>query len=209
VNQRQVNSVGAIILSAGESRRMGTPKALLPFRGQTFLEGLVNRLQVHCDPVIVVLGHDADRIRSAIPAATKVTVNPNYALGMLTSLQCGLRAIPGSISHAVFTLVDHPNPAGDTILSVVNAPPAPVVIPRFEGRKGHPVRLSRAVIEELLALPPGAKPTDVLYRHVADTRFLDTGDPGVVDDIDDRAAYDEFMARSLLSRDRMGAIVDP
>lgn len=77
----------------------------------------------------------------------------------------------------------------------MNAPPAPVVIPRFRGRKGHPVRISRAVIEELLALPPGSRPTDVLYRHAGATRFLDTDDPGVVDDIDDRAAYDELMAR--------------
>jgi molybdenum cofactor cytidylyltransferase len=211
-----VNPVAAIILSAGESRRMGTPKALLQFRGQTFIEGLIARLQVHCAPVVVVLGHDAERIRCEMGPAAQVVVNRNYTLGMLTSLQCGLRALPEQVSYAVFTLVDHPDPAGATIAAVVNAPPAPVVIPRFEGRKGHPVRLSRVVIEELLALPPGAKPTDVLYRHVDATRFLDTADPGVVDDIDDRAAYDELMARSgesdptpILSRDRKGAVVDP
>jgi len=179
---------------------MGTPKALLQFRGQTFLDGLIARLQTQCDPVIVVLGHDAGRIRSEIAwvsvrVAARVVVNSNYALGMLTSLQCGLRALPEQISHAVFTLVDHPDPSESTIAAVVNAPPSPVVIPRFQGKKGHPVRLSRTVIEELLALPSGAKPTDVLYRHVAATRFLDTDDPGVVDDIDDRAAYDELMAR--------------
>jgi molybdenum cofactor cytidylyltransferase len=194
-----VNQVAAIILAAGESRRMGTPKALLQFRGQTFLDGLIARLQTQCDPVIVVLGHEADSIRRSIPAAiaaaVRIVVNPNYPLGMLSSLQAGLRALPEEVLHAVFTLVDHPNPAGATIAAVVDAPAAPVVIPRFEGRKGHPVRLSRPVIGELLALPPGAKPTDVLYRYVAATRFLDTDDSGIVDDIDDREAYDEFMAR--------------
>lgn len=175
---------------------MGTPKALLQFRGQTFIEGLIDRLQSQCDPVIVVLGHDAERIRPASNRATLVTVNSNYTLGMLSSLQCGFRALHGEVSYAVFTLVDHPNPSPATIAAVLNAPPSPVVIPRFEGRKGHPVRLARAVIGELLALSPTAKPTDVLYRHVAATRFLDTDDAGVVDDIDDRAAYDEFMARS-------------
>ena len=198
-----MNPVPAIILSAGESRRMGTPKALLPFRGQTFLDGLIARLQILCDPVIVVLGHDADRIRPAITAPVRIVVNPNYPLGMLSSLQCGLRAVPEEAPYAVFTLVDHPNPAAATIAAVVQAPPAPVVIPRFEGRKGHPVRLSRTVIGELLALRPGAKPTDVLYRHVAATRFLDIDDSGIVDDIDDRAAYDEFMARCGESRARV------
>lgn len=189
-------AVAAIILAAGESRRMGAPKALLHFRGQTFLDGLIARLEAHCHPVIAVLGHDAERIRSAVAAAADYVVNPNYALGMLSSLQCGLRALPEPVSDAVFTLVDHPDPAGTTIAAVVNEPAAPVVIPRFEGRKGHPVRLSRAVIEELLALPPTARPTDVLYRHIAATRFLDTGDPGVVDDVDDPAAYHAFLARA-------------
>ena len=201
-----MNQTPAIILAAGESRRMGTPKALLQFRGRTFLEGLIARFETHCDPVIVVLGHDAELIRSAagVPyASARFVVNPNYALGMLTSLQCGLRSLPEHAAHAVFTLVDHPDPADTTITAVVNAPPAPVVIPRFAGRKGHPVRLSRRVIEELLVLPPGDKPTDVLYRHVAATRFLDTGDAGVVDDIDDRAAYHD-----LLGRDRKGAVAE-
>jgi molybdenum cofactor cytidylyltransferase len=195
-----VKQAAAIILAAGESRRMGTPKALLDFEGRTFLDGLIARLQSHCDPVVVVLGHDADRIRSAIASPALFVVNHDYALGMLTSLQCGLRALPEHVPHAVFTLVDHPNPAEATVAAVVNAPEAPVVIPRFEGRKGHPVRLSRGVIGELLALPPDAKPTDVLYRHLAATRFFDTGDAGVVDDIDDGEAYHEFLTRCGATR---------
>ncbi len=194
-----MNETPAIILSAGESRRMGTPKALLNFRGRTFLDTLISQLGLYCHPVIVVLGHDADRIRSASTASSasaRVVVNPDYPLGMLTSLQCGLRAVPASASHAIFTLVDHPDPSASTLAAVVNAPPAPVVIPRFAGRKGHPVRLSRLVIEEILALPPDAKPTDVLYRHLAATQFLHTEDPGVVDDVDDRAAYHELLTRT-------------
>ena len=186
----------AIILAAGESTRMGTPKALLPFRGRTFLDGLIARLEIACRPVIVVLGHDADRIRATLPPTVAVVINSDYPLGMLSSLQCGLRALEPQIAQAVFTLVDHPDPAGSTLHGVVHAPPAAVVIPRYQGRKGHPVRLNHTVIHELLALPATAKPTDVLYRHLPGTHFLDTSDPGVVDDVDDRAAYHELLARS-------------
>jgi molybdenum cofactor cytidylyltransferase len=186
----------AIVLAAGESRRMGSPKALLEFRGETFLDRLTRKLAVHCSPVIVVLGHAASAIRAAAHFPAQFVVNPDYPLGMLTSLQCGLRAVPVDCTAAVFTLVDHPDPAETTLTSVLDAPEAPVVIPRFEGRKGHPVRLSRPVIDELLSLPSTAKPTDVLYRHLPATLFLDLDDAGIVDDIDDRQAYDAFLARA-------------
>jgi molybdenum cofactor cytidylyltransferase len=193
-------STAAIILAAGESRRMGTSKALLQFRGETFLDGLIAKLHPHCELVIVVLGHGADEVRTATRGKARFVVNPDYSLGMLTSLQRGLREVPEECAQAVFTLVDHPNPADATIAAVAGAQLfdfAPrVVIPRFAGRKGHPVRLSRDVMEELLALPSTAKPTDVLHRHLAATLFLDLEDPGVVDDIDDRKAYQELLART-------------
>ena len=191
-----VSPPGAIILAAGESRRMGAAKALLRFQGQTFLEGLIAKLQKFCDPVVAVLGHHAEEILSATSRNVRFVVNPDYALGMLTSLQCGLRALPEVTRYAVFTLVDHPNTSDATIAAVAGAPEAPVVIPRFRGRKGHPVRLSRAVIDKLLQLPPDAKATDVLHGYVAATRFLEPDDAGIVDDIDDRCAYEELLARA-------------
>jgi len=175
---------------------MGTPKALLPFRGETFLDGLIGKLEVCCAPVIVVLGHRAEEIRGGVRRDARFVVNADYMLGMLTSLQCGLRSVPSGCSHALFTLVDHPNASEQTIAAVLNASDAPVVIPRFGGKKGHPVRLSRAVMDELLTLPASAKPTDVLYRHVDATRFLDLEDRGIVDDIDDAQAYEELLARA-------------
>jgi len=186
----------AVILAAGESRRMGRPKALLPFQGETFLDGLIDKLSRHCDPVIVVLGHRPEEVRGGVRSAAQFVINADYARGMLTSLQCGLRAVPPDCARVVFTLVDHPNPNAATLAAIIQAPDAPVVIPRFAGRKGHPVRLSREVAGQLLDLPPDAKPTDVLYRHLAATRFLDLDDPGVVDDIDDPQAYEELLERA-------------
>jgi molybdenum cofactor cytidylyltransferase len=190
------SKIAALILAAGESRRMGSPKALLPFQGETFLDGLIAKLGKYGDPVIVVLGCGAERIRSAISREARFVVNADYALGMLTSLQCGLRAVPAESTYAMFTLVDHPNPSAGTLAAVARAADAPVVIPRFGARRGHPVRLSRAVIDELIALPPDAKPTDVIYRYRDATLFLDLEDAGIVDDIDDRGAYEAFLARA-------------
>ena len=188
--------IAAIILAAGESRRMGTPKALLQFRGETFLDRLIGKLGAQCDPVIVILGHGAETLRAGVHRQAQFVVNADYARGMLTSLQCGLRAVPADGRPVVFTLVDHPNPADATIRTVAQTDQkADVVIPRFEGRKGHPVRLSRRVMDELLSLPASAKPTDVLYRHLDGTHFLDLDDPGIVDDIDDPGAYRELLAR--------------
>jgi molybdenum cofactor cytidylyltransferase len=190
--------IAALILSAGESRRMGSPKALLTFQGETFLDRLIGKLQAaNCAPIVVVLGHNATRIRSRVrrPGA-QFTLNPDYARGMLTSLQCGLRAVPGDATHVLFTLVDHPNPATGTLAALTHAPDAPVAIPRYRNRKGHPVRISRIVADEILALSPNETAKDALERHLADTLFLDLEDPGVLDDIDDPAAYRDFLARA-------------
>jgi molybdenum cofactor cytidylyltransferase len=188
-------NIAAIILAAGQSQRMGTPKALLQLNGESFLDTLIRKLQSQCHPVIVVLGANAPAIRSATNGSANFIVNAEYMQGMLTSLQCGLRALPEPCTHTVFTLVDHPDPAMQTVEAVTHAAPAPVVIPRFERRKGHPVRLSRLIISELLELRPPAKPTDVLYRHLQSTLFLDLDDPGIVDDVDDPEEYSKLLAR--------------
>ncbi|HXJ44917.1 MAG TPA: NTP transferase domain-containing protein, partial [Bryobacteraceae bacterium] len=85
-------SIAAIILSAGESRRMGRAKALLPFRGGTFLSVLAETLGRFADPVIAVFGFDGERVAALAPPGVVATINHNYRDGMLTSLQTGLRA---------------------------------------------------------------------------------------------------------------------
>ena len=177
---------------------MGTPKALLRLRGETFLECLVRKVQdAGCAPVIVVLGHGAALIRSSIPRVdVQFALNSDYSRGMLSSLQAGLECVPESASHVLFTLVDHPDPAPETLSQLVGAPEAPVVIPRHLGRKGHPVRIARSISKELLALPTDATAKDVLNRHLDATLFFDLDDPGIVDDIDDPAAYDGLLART-------------
>lgn len=177
----------AIILAAGASTRMGTPKANLPFRGGTFLSHLTARLSAHCNPVITVTG--------AIALASGQHVfNADWQQGQLSSLQCGLRALP-PVDSAIFTLVDHPDPADATIAALLNSV-ALIAIPVYNGRKGHPVFFQSALIPELLALPQTASAKEVFRRHIASTEYIPVNDAGVTDDIDDPTALAAFRART-------------
>jgi len=187
-----------LILAAGESRRMGSPKALLPYQGESFLDRLVGLFAARLNSVIVVLGAGAEEIRSHAARAATFVVNADYRTGQTSSLQCGLRALPPDAGGVLFTLVDHPAVAPATLDALLaGAPGALVRVPRYQGRRGHPVWFSREIVPEFLALEPAAAARDVVRAHAAETRFLDLDDPGITADIDDPAAY-----RSLLEAAR-------
>jgi molybdenum cofactor cytidylyltransferase len=192
--------IAVIILSGGASRRMGTPKALLQFQNETFLDRLIRLFSAVCDPVIVVVGEHADKIRSAIERGPGVlfAINPDPERGMLSSLQCGLALVPPDADAAMFLPVDHPHLDSSTLEAIADrfeADRAPVIVPVYAGEHGHPVCIARELITELLALPPEAKASDVIHRHVAQTVYIEVADPAVVTDVDDPAAYADLLAR--------------
>jgi molybdenum cofactor cytidylyltransferase len=172
---------------------MGSPKPLLRYRGQTFIDTLIGLLAARCSPVIVVLGSKADQIRSGVASDAAFVFNPDYLTGQTSSMQCGLRALPATAEGVVFTLADHPAVAASTIDALtaehIRRPLPLIRVPRFAGRRGHPVWFSRAIVAEFLALPADGAARDVVYSHTAETEYLDVDDPGVVADIDDPAAY--------------------
>ena len=187
--------LGGIILSAGESSRMGRDKALLSYHGSTFLNHIVSLFVSRLDPVVVVLGHHAEPIRSTLKLSRKsqVVINDHYKLGMLSSLQEGIRAMPSGTGAAMFTLVDHPAVEAatlDRLIAEWRQTQAALVIPRFEERRGHPVIASRAILDELLRLPSDASPKSVVQLHRERTRFVDVEDPGVLRDIDLPSDYE-------------------
>lgn len=196
--------IAGIILAAGRSSRMGSPKALLEYRGETFVNRLVRVLSGACDRVIVVLGYHAEAIGTRVEGAT-IVVNPDPSRGQLSSLQTGLRAAPEDAEAVLFTPVDSPSVEPATIARVVDAfrsrdDNTLLVIPRFQGKRGHPVCAAREVIAELLALPATSRAKEVVNRHEARTAYINVDDPGVLADIDDPAAY-----RSLTGLDLTGS----
>jgi molybdenum cofactor cytidylyltransferase len=172
---------------------MGTPKALLDYRGETFLGRLIRVLGAVCDPVIVVLGYHADQIREATSARAQFVVNPDPARGQLSSLQTALGEVPGDAEGFLFMPVDSPAAEPATIERIVEAfrgeEKPLLVIPRHEGLRGHPVCARRELIAEFLALPAEGRAKEVVRRHADRTCYLDTGDAGVLSDIDDPEAY--------------------
>ncbi len=188
-------SVAGLILAAGESRRMGTPKALLEYRGETFLDRLIGLFAEICSPVIVVLGAEAEAVRAGArraPAAVFV-VHPNFREGQFSSLQCGLRAVPPGAEGVLVTLVDHPAVKRGTLARLL-AGSAPLRIPRHAGRRGHPLYLSASLIPEFLALAPQASAREVLNHHQAELEYVDVDDRGVLEDIDEPRDYQRLTA---------------
>lgn len=187
-------SVAAIILAAGESRRMGRPKALLPFRDGTFLTVLAETLGHDCSPVYAVFGFDAERLMAHAPASVIAVENPDYQQGMLTSLQAGLRAMPVLPERVLFTLVDHPALDSRTVRELLRSD-AELAIPRYRGKRGHPVIMRRAIAREVMAEPVTSKLNHVMDRHCAEIHYIDVDDPGVCEDIDDPRLYQDMLAR--------------
>jgi molybdenum cofactor cytidylyltransferase len=189
--------IGAVILAAGASRRMGSPKALLTYRGETFLNRLIRVYSEVCDPVVVVTGYHAHQIReSAGPA--RMVQNPDPERGQLSSLQTGLQALPAELEGFLFTPVDSPAVDESTVRLLIaafraRAAETMFVIPRFEGKRGHPVLAAPELIREFLDLPLTAQAKDIVHQYVPRTQYVDVNDPGILADIDDQEAYRQLV----------------
>jgi molybdenum cofactor cytidylyltransferase len=190
----------AVVLSAGESSRMGSPKALLPIDGQTFIEKIVAALkQTLVAKVVVILGHNAEEMKRRIEhLPVEILVNPDYKLGQLSSLQVAVRRLEsgtdcdGMLVH----LVDHPYIDAklvDIMIERFHASGKLIVLPRHGAKRGHPVIFARKLFGELLAAPMDEGAKAVVNAHRDDTLEIDTQDSGVTVDIDTPELYRQHV----------------
>jgi molybdenum cofactor cytidylyltransferase len=190
--------IAGLILAAGESRRMGRDKALLTYRGKTFLETIISNLRAAgIDKITVVLGHHADAIQRAVNlAGVRVVVNQDYQRGQTSSLQAGLASVAQDSPEAVILcLVDHPAISREVIAKLVEsceATRAPVLIPTYRGERGHPVVISQSLFAELLALPSGQPANSVIRKYRGITTFVEVTDRGILLDVDDPETYERM-----------------
>lgn len=186
--------IAGLILAAGASRRMGSPKALLDYRGETFIDRLIRIFSGVCEPVIVVLGHHAETIRAQTQGRAEFVNNPDPERGQLSSLQMALAVLPPEVEGFLFTPVDCPAVAAETVSQLVQTfaqrdGETLLVIPRHNGRHGHPVCATRSLIPEFLALPPTSQARELVRKYASQTQYVDVQDAGVLQDIDDPEAY--------------------
>ncbi len=173
---------------------MGTPKAMLDAGGRTFIERVV---EVHraagCSRVLVALPTlDGPVAAKALEAGAQVVMNPAPEEGPIGSLRAALRILDDSVDGISFCPFDHPLLHEDTLrilIDMFQQSQAPLVVPTFNGKSGHPVLFGRELFDELLhdALPEGAR--TVGHRHIDDTASVPVDDEGTVIDIDDMTAY--------------------
>jgi molybdenum cofactor cytidylyltransferase len=182
----------AIILAAGESRRMGQPKQLLPFAGQTMLQCVIDAFDV--DETLVVVGHRTDEIARSIHGA-KVVPNPNYKAGMFTSVRAGLRALPAGTKLVLLGLCDQPRLKRTTVEKLVREFSGRILIPTFKGRQGHPLLFEARYAREILAMDETLTLKHFLANHPDEIARSPVTDEGVLIDIDDRATYDREVRR--------------
>jgi molybdenum cofactor cytidylyltransferase len=195
--------IAAVVLAAGESSRMGRPKALLPIEGTSFIERIVAALQrTEAAKIVVVLGHNAASLREKI-ARLPVTfiVNPDYKKGQLSSLQAAIRYLlslpePERPEGMLVHLVDHPYIDAelvDIMIRRFRESQSLIVVPRCGARRGHPVLFSAALFGELLDAPVDQGAKAVVNAHREETLEIETDQAGITIDIDTPEEYRQHV----------------
>ena len=194
-------SIAGVVLAGGRSSRMGSPKALLDFRGQPFVVRILEALEaLEVKTRIVVVGPDAPRIRPALAGHECLIVeNNDVDAGPIASLRAALRALetvrpsatlawPVDLPHVRVTTVER-------LLEAFRRTPAPAVVPTFAERRGHPVLWGAGLFEELLtsesATQHGARA--VLGAHAAEIGQVAVDDPAVIDDLNTPEDYERLV----------------
>ena len=181
--------MSAIVLAAGASTRMGRAKALVPLAGRPLLAHVLSSVRrSRAQDIVVVLGHDAERIRREVPLdGARAVMNPRYAEGMSTSIRAGVQAAtPGSRAFLV-VLGDQPLVAPDTFDALIDrwsATGAKILIPTFRGARGNPVLLDRSLSAEIDGITGDQGCRAIFPGHSKDISEVEVDDPGVLIDVD-------------------------
>ena len=194
----------AILLAAGESRRMGQPKALLPWQGTSLLAHQVASIRsAGVDRMVVVLGHRADELKGELEGINGVSwaLNPDYLQGKTTSVKVGVSA--AEVDQADFLLilnVDQPRSA-DTIRALLELHRERdylITIPEYHGKGGHPIILDSSLLDELREIDEetlGIKA--VVRRHAEATRRVNVATPEVLWDLNTPEEYQAALEAGL------------
>ncbi len=186
--------INAIILAAGQSKRMGKPKPLLRFNDQTFLEQIISVLKhSDVDRITVVLGAEADTIRKSVDlTGTNIVINQDYQRGQLSSLTAGIKESPEDTEAILICLVDNPFITEEVVNKIVQTfkeTNNPIIVPVFDKERGHPTLFSRSLFNELLSAPEEEGARHVLYSNEEKILELEVSEHGIRIGIDTQEDY--------------------
>jgi molybdenum cofactor cytidylyltransferase len=186
----------ALLLAAGESRRMGQLKALLPWQGDTLLGHQISALRESgVDRVVVVLGHQADRLKPTLDGRDGVewVLNPDYLRGKTTSIKAGLSSVKeGQLDALLILNVDQPRSSSTIrhLLEEHTGSDSLITIPTFGGKGGHPIILSPTLLRDLMAITEETQGIRaVVNRHQERTHRLEVETAEVLWDLNTPEQY--------------------
>lgn len=193
-----VSTVAGVILAAGDSSRMGRVKQMLPFNGKSILRCVVeNAVASSLQSVIVVIGHEADRIEPMISGCdVTIVINRDYKAGQSASVKLGLYALPEGTEAVLYMQGDQPLVGPGTINRILDAyrdSPGPIVFPVFNGKRGNPVLFSSETFSdiELLNGDSGARP--LFEKYAGMLQQVQVDDPYIHFDIDTEDDYRRLL----------------
>ncbi|MCI4327859.1 MAG: NTP transferase domain-containing protein [Thermoplasmata archaeon] len=191
----------AILLAGGESKRFGgRPKATAPIEGIPAIVRMAGRAaDTGFDPILAVAGRHVAETREVLATlGTPVVENAIWDAGRTGSIQTGLASV-GPVEGALVWPVDHPFVEAKclaTLRSVADGDPMGVwFVPTFEGRGGHPLLLRRPTFDPIASLAPDAPLRSLVPRFGPQVRRVPVDDPGILENADDRTAFDSAQAR--------------
>jgi molybdenum cofactor cytidylyltransferase len=198
----QVSSIVPIILAAGDSTRMGYPKALLPLGSDTFLTRILKTLEIAGMPKpLIILGKAAAIIQPQVQdRPADIYINPNPDRGQLSSIQLALSHIPPEFIAGMIWPVDLPAVSENLVRRLVDLflkSGSRMAYPMCGGKRGHPAIFHRDLFCEFMDAPLEEGPKKIIIRHQPATALLPTEEFAVVRDIDTPTDYEALTGESL------------
>jgi molybdenum cofactor cytidylyltransferase len=189
--------ITALILAAGQSKRMGQPKMLLPWGKTTVLGQVTNTFRAAgVDDLLVITGGAREQVEALVGDSARTKFNPNYAQGeMLSSLQAGLADLRPEVEAVLVGLGDQPQVQERSVRLVVEEyikSRESLIVPSFEMRRGHPWLVARPHWDEILRMDLSETLRDFLNHHANDIRYVEINDPGILKDLDTPEDYLKF-----------------
>ncbi len=186
--------ISAIVLAAGESKRMGQPKMLLPWGRSTVLQTVISTLQTaNVDDILVVTGGAHQQVDMLIGKSVQTLYNENYVEGeMLSSLQAGLAAKKDETRAALICLGDQPQVqvrSVQRILQTYKESQAPIIVPSYQLHRGHPWMVARELWDEILKMRAPKTLRDFLNHHQRNILYLEFDTPTILQDLDTKEDY--------------------